>query len=301
MQNFNGNFDKLCTELQRSVLEELSLPDLMSFAKTRMENNEGVKEYMDEHHRALFNRFVDDVGAFINLVERTRSVILGSSTLHLFQAKSDALGLQDLDVCAMQEFEEAMMSHFKDIEEYELMNTVVRKTEYDSSAIMKIVKLAKGKKKIDVIITDWASATIPILQYHSTAVMNYMTAHTLISLYPTWTADKKSLVNPAIYMDDRTNLHTVNVLMKYAHPVFHINAEPFHLGTHKCRRNAYYPGTTRNTIDENTLHWEFSPMNMIGQTKIACDKMAVILWRLGGDDCEEGGDERNSTYIGVTA
>ncbi|KAG0701023.1 hypothetical protein DFH29DRAFT_876203 [Suillus ampliporus] len=219
MQNLNGDFNKLCAELQRNVLEELSLPDLMSFAKTRMENNKGVKEYMDERCKALFKRFVDDVGAFINLIEQTGSVISG--------------------------IEEAVMRHFKDTEGYEVMNTVLRKKEYDSSAITKITKLAKGKNKIDVIITNWASAIVPILQYHSTAVMNYITAHSLISLYPTWTAEKKSL-------------------NKSAH------------GTHDCYQSAYCPGTTRNTIDEDTLHWEFSPMNTIGKTKIACDEMAVI-------------------------
>ncbi|KAG2752531.1 hypothetical protein P692DRAFT_201663656, partial [Suillus brevipes Sb2] len=160
------------------------------------------------------------------LMERTGTVISGSSALHLFQAKSKAVALQDLDIYVTREFEEIVLEHLKEVEGYKVKKTATRRIDYDSSAITKVHKLAHKKKKIDVIITDWASAIVPILQYHSTVVMNYITARTFVSLYPKWTNQMKSLVNPCIYMDDKSNLRTALALMKYIRRGFDVSAEP---------------------------------------------------------------------------
>ncbi|KAG1902612.1 uncharacterized protein F5891DRAFT_929202, partial [Suillus fuscotomentosus] len=81
-------------------------------------------------------------------------------------------------------------------------------------------------KKVDIMVTDRASTIVPIMQYHSTAVMNYITAHTFVSLYPKWMNDRKTLVNPATYMDDRTNIAMVLALTKYMQRGFDVKAEP---------------------------------------------------------------------------
>ncbi|KAG1871364.1 hypothetical protein DFJ58DRAFT_742113 [Suillus subalutaceus] len=147
-------------------------------------------------------------------MEHTRTVVSGLSALHLFQPKSSALRLQDLDVYATEEFSEKVLNHFKDDKEYTVTNTVKWRRDYDGSAISRVHKLEKDDKMVDVIITDWISAIIPILQYHSTVVMNYMTARTFVSLYPKWTKENKSLVNSAVYMGEKSNLQTVLAIMK---------------------------------------------------------------------------------------
>ncbi|KAG2047488.1 hypothetical protein BDR06DRAFT_897247, partial [Suillus hirtellus] len=166
------------------------------------------------------------------LLERTGTVISGLSTLHLFQAESAAIRLQDMDIYATHEFEAEILSHLKEKEGYKEGQKTERRTEYDTSVIKRIYKLEKGKEKIDLIITEWVSAIVPILQFYSTAVMNYMMAHTFISLYPKWTKDMKSLVNPQMYLHDSTNIQMVTALMKYIRHAFCINAEPFNLGMH---------------------------------------------------------------------
>ncbi|KAG2030226.1 hypothetical protein BDR03DRAFT_1017356 [Suillus americanus] len=165
------------------VLEELLLPDLMSFRKTRVENKEGVKDYMERRREDLLKEFVRDVEEFLQLLDRTGTVISGSSALHLFQAKSGAVAVKDMDIYATHEFEEEMLNHFKTQEGYKVTLISHQKTEYDSSTVNKVYKMEKETKKVDLIITEWASAIMPILQYHSMAVMNYMTACTFVSLY----------------------------------------------------------------------------------------------------------------------
>lgn len=300
MHTSNGDLDKLCGELQSMILDELSLPDLIVFGKTRKENQEGVKDYMEKRRKSLFSTFIKDVDGFTDMMEETGTIIGGSSALQLFQAKSEAFVLWDMDVYVTKDFEEEVIDHLKEDEDYKVTRTVMRKRNYDSSSIIKVNKLARGNQMIDVIVTDWASAIVPILQYHSTAVMNYITARTFTSLYPKWTRDKKSLVNPAVYLDDKSDVSTALALMKYVGRGFNVSAEPFELGAHNCHRSAYCPGTTRNTIDDDTLRWQFTPRKTIGKTMIACEEMAIIVWCLGGQDCEEG-DGMCQAYIAVTA
>ncbi|KAG1780904.1 hypothetical protein EV702DRAFT_963291 [Suillus placidus] len=300
MHSLNGNFDDLCAELQRMILEELVLPDLMSFVDTRTENAASVSEYMDERHKMLLQTFVEDVKGFNDLLDTTGTVISSSSALHLFQAKVNALRLH-MDIYVTHKFEEEVMSYLKATEEYKVKHKSERKTEHDSSAIQKIFKLEKGDKKIDVIITDWASAIIPILQFHSTVVMNYITARTLVSLYPNWMKENRGLVNPCMYLDNTTNLRTVLALMKYVNRGFDLSAEPFDLGVHNCDMSRYCPRATRNTIDGDTLHWDFKKIKTMGETAVACQNMSVVTWQLGGEDCEEDGDQQSLTYIGVGA
>ncbi|KAG1836196.1 hypothetical protein DFJ58DRAFT_847082 [Suillus subalutaceus] len=301
MTNLNGDFDKLCAELQRMVMEELALPDLISLRKTRMENNEGVKDYMEDRRRKLYEVFVKDVDKLKDLMERTGTVVSGSSALHLFQPKPNVLRLQDLDVYATEEFSQKVLNHFKDDEEYEVTNTVKWRRDYNSSAISRVHKLEKNGKLVDVIITNWASAIIPVLQYHSTIVMNYMTAHTFISLYPEWTKAGKSLVNPAVYMGEKSNLQTVLALMKYIRRGFYVSAEPFDMGIHNCDQSTYCPRTTRTTIDEGTPHWEFEVKNTVGKTVIVCNNMAVIEWCLRGEGCKDENEESVAAHIAIAA
>ncbi|KAG1868398.1 hypothetical protein F4604DRAFT_1584797 [Suillus subluteus] len=183
--------------------------------------------------------FVKDVNHFLNLLERTGLVMSGSSTLHLVQAKAEAVHLRDMDVYVTVEFEESVMEYFKKEEGYKVTNKSRQKSEYDSLVVTKVYKLEKNGKKVDIIFTEYASAIVPILQYHSTAVMNYITACSLMSLYPQWTKEKKSLVNPCMYTDDCTNICTVLALMKYTCRGFHVTAEPLELGNHDCQRSVY--------------------------------------------------------------
>ncbi|KAG2738970.1 hypothetical protein P692DRAFT_20841582 [Suillus brevipes Sb2] len=188
MQNSNGYIGMLCPEIQKIILENMTLPDLVEFAKTRVENKEGITEHIAKRRDKLFATFVHDVNAFISVLDRTGTIVSGSSALTLVQAEAGAIMMGDMDVYATEMFEEEVMKYFKDKEGYLSIQDVVRKNQYDSSAISKIHKLMKGDKKIDLIITDWTSAIAPILQFHSTAVMNYITAQSVVCLYPRWTS-----------------------------------------------------------------------------------------------------------------
>ncbi|KAG1743509.1 hypothetical protein EDB19DRAFT_1633303 [Suillus lakei] len=110
----------------------------------------------------------------------------------------------------------------------------MRQNQYDNSSIAKIFKLEKGEKKVDIMVTHWSCALAPIIQFHTMCVMNYITARSLVCLYPCWTTMHEGFVNPHLYVNGNTNLGTVDTLMKYVRRGFKISVDPWKLGDHEC-------------------------------------------------------------------
>ncbi|KAG1753296.1 hypothetical protein EDB19DRAFT_1627122 [Suillus lakei] len=280
----------------------------MLFAQTRIKNQEGITEYIAKRHAGLFRAYVHDVDALIKVLDCTGSLVSGSSALSLVQAEAQAIMTQDMDFYVTEPFEAEVARHFKDKEGYVSKQDVKKKPEYDSSAISKIIKLAKGDKKIDVITTHWTCAIAPILQFHSTAVMNYITAQSIVCLYPRWTAASMSFVNLQMYLNAKTNLCMVEVLMKYIRRGFKISADSFRLGDHDCEENkedskqsGYCPHKIRSMVDNEVLKWDFRPMQTLGDTSITCQDMRVMAWCLRGFECADGNKEATISYMLVMA
>ncbi|KAG2059511.1 hypothetical protein BDR06DRAFT_968004 [Suillus hirtellus] len=91
------------------------------------------------------------------------------------------------------------------------------KTLYDSDAITKIYKLVNEEEQIDIIVTHWDCAIASIPQFHSTVVMSYIKADSIVIMYPEWIYDRKpeSFVHSRSYMEGKTNTRTIEALMKY--------------------------------------------------------------------------------------
>ncbi|KAG1727120.1 hypothetical protein EDB19DRAFT_1609037, partial [Suillus lakei] len=118
--------------------------------------------------------FVDNANALIELLNHTGTVISRSSALSLVQEKCQAITVQDMDIYTTEKHEDEVLNHFKGKKVYESMLEVAKKKEYGNSTISKIYKLSKGEKEVDLIVSDWSCALAPILQFHTTAVMNYI-------------------------------------------------------------------------------------------------------------------------------
>ncbi|KAG1722486.1 hypothetical protein EDB19DRAFT_1916662 [Suillus lakei] len=304
----NGYIGRLSAEIQTLVLNEMTLPDLMTFAETRSENKEGIKEYIAKRRERLFRSFVDNVDDLVALLDRTGTVISGSSALSLVQAEAEAFVARDMDVYTTESFEEIIVMHFKEKEGYIGVRDIMRQNHYDNSSIAKIFKLEKGEKKVDIMVTHWSCALAPIIQFHTTCVMNYITARSLVCLYPRWTTMHEGFVNPRLYVDGNTNLGTVDALMKYVRRGFKISADPWKLGDHDCgdeetggKKIGYCPHKLRSTIDDEVLCWEFGPMLTLEGTTITCEDLGIMAWCLGGYECRDGDKEETMSVLFVSA
>lgn len=98
MQEHNGYIGMLSAEIQRYIMEEMSLPDLMTFSNTRKENRYGIMDYITTRRQKLFLRFANDVSGLIALLDRTGSVVSGSCALNLVQAEREEIIPKDMDI-----------------------------------------------------------------------------------------------------------------------------------------------------------------------------------------------------------
>lgn len=176
MLNNNGYLGLLNPEIQTLVMKHMTLADLTIFARTRLKNKRGVEDYVAGRRGKLLRTFIKDAQALIDVMDCMRTIISGSSALSLMQAEADALVVKDMDVYMTEQFEGAVVKHFKVNEKYNEVDEIVCKKEYDSSAISKIVILEKEEKKVDIIVSHWRCAIAPIIQFHLTSVMNYITS-----------------------------------------------------------------------------------------------------------------------------
>ncbi|KIK22943.1 hypothetical protein PISMIDRAFT_47531, partial [Pisolithus microcarpus 441] len=55
---------------------------------------------------------------------------------------------------------------------------------YANSKVASVIVISNGHTKIDIIISQTSAAISPIFQFHSTAVMNFVSADTIFCCYP---------------------------------------------------------------------------------------------------------------------
>ncbi|KAI6008657.1 hypothetical protein BKA83DRAFT_4029724, partial [Pisolithus microcarpus] len=61
--------------------------------------------------------------------------------------------------------------------------------------VSRLVVLTNGKNSVDVVVSKTSTTLSPIFPFHSTAVMNFISADTIFSGYPTLTLWHLSVVN----------------------------------------------------------------------------------------------------------
>lgn len=118
MQQNHSYIAILSAELQRYVMEEMLLCDLISFSNTRKENRDGITNYIAMRQRNLFLQFSKDVSTFIGLLDHTGSVVSGSCALNLLQAERNAVIPQDMDIYTTKRFQTEVLDHLKNREGY---------------------------------------------------------------------------------------------------------------------------------------------------------------------------------------
>ncbi|KAI6018987.1 hypothetical protein PISMIDRAFT_34993, partial [Pisolithus microcarpus 441] len=72
-----------------------------------------------------------------------------------------------------------------------LMNII----HYTYSHVHEVIVIHKGQRKIDMVIMKMMTALSPIFQFHSTAVMNFISMDTIFCSYPRLTLQQLSMVN----------------------------------------------------------------------------------------------------------
>ncbi|KAG1812784.1 uncharacterized protein BJ212DRAFT_1199556, partial [Suillus subaureus] len=151
------------------------------------------------------------------LLQSTGAVISGSSALNIVQAKQGAVNINDLDVYTTLPKFEQLLNFFEESEGYKVTDHFCHPPPgpYNNTGIAKLIRLQKRTQKVDIIVTNLTLAAAPIFQFHSTVIMNFISAECIFCAYPMWTLNMAGLIHPRMYKQDATNLTTISGLAKY--------------------------------------------------------------------------------------
>ncbi|KAI6014254.1 hypothetical protein BKA83DRAFT_4036601, partial [Pisolithus microcarpus] len=124
------------------------------------------------------------------------AVVSGSTALHLLMPE---LGTTweptDLDIYLPQHTLIVMQRHLQ-AEGYSIITELpVKKCSYNYSHISHVLMVSNGHATVDLVVSRTSTALSPIFQFHSTVVMNFVSADTVFCGYPSLTLWQLSMAN----------------------------------------------------------------------------------------------------------
>ncbi|KAI5984047.1 hypothetical protein EDD15DRAFT_1810754 [Pisolithus albus] len=149
---------------------------------------------------------------------------------------------------------------------------------YPSSHIYSVRTLDRNTTQIDVIVSNSTTAISPIFQFHSTILMNFVTAHSVFCACPDLRLRELSVIDPFIIYSQPLQQSTLVALVKYAkRNIQYITCQQLHEERQRWKNHL------RSTADELSM-WISCPAH----EKCIHNQeppMPVVKWRLGGSVC----------------
>ncbi|KAI6009168.1 hypothetical protein BKA83DRAFT_4070863 [Pisolithus microcarpus] len=152
----------------------------------------------------------------MDILHTCDAVISGSTALHTLLPKLDTPWTPaDLDIYVPQSTSTQLLNRIM-AEGYSIVTDEQQlQMRYTHSHMHRVVVLSNGERNIDIVVSVTSVALSPIFHFHSTAVMNFVSADTIYCSYPRLTFRHLSLVNASVlyyggHMDD-----IVDTMRKY--------------------------------------------------------------------------------------
>ncbi|KAI5998417.1 hypothetical protein F5J12DRAFT_689462, partial [Pisolithus orientalis] len=86
---------------------------------------------------------------------------------------------------------------------------------YAGTSIHSVCAFSKGCYKIDVIVSVNAACIVPVFQFHTTAVMNFVSTDHIFCAYPALKMQACSHVNPTLLYNGGLHCKAIAPLQKY--------------------------------------------------------------------------------------
>ncbi|KAI6010316.1 hypothetical protein EDC04DRAFT_2540763, partial [Pisolithus marmoratus] len=123
------------------------------------------------------------------------TVISGSTALHILLLEQGTPWTADnLDIYMPQCTITMLLNWLKFEGYYLISNNPHGRQHYTYSLVECVLVISNGECKIDVVVSGTSTALSPIFQFHSTAVMNFISADTIFCCYPTLMLHHQTLV-----------------------------------------------------------------------------------------------------------
>ncbi|KAI6013549.1 hypothetical protein EDC04DRAFT_2579281, partial [Pisolithus marmoratus] len=130
------------------------------------------------------------------ILRTCEAVISGSTALHLLLLECRTPWKPtDLDIYVPQHNLTLIQNRLK-VEGYTTIDELaVNKVGYHYSHVSHVLVVSKDQRKINIVMSRTATALSPIFQFHSTAIMNFVSTNTIFCSYLTLTLRSLSMVN----------------------------------------------------------------------------------------------------------
>ncbi|KAJ7035865.1 hypothetical protein C8F04DRAFT_954401 [Mycena alexandri] len=236
------------------------------------------------------------------LLRTTRSIVSGSAALLMVSDLDFVPG--DLDIYTPLSQEESAMEIVQHHMNFEAKTSRMPCGYPDSSAIHKVHRLEKGHRSMNIIIVRGEDPTAALFHFHSTIVMNCLTAFGLYCAYPSLTFFDVGVVNlPVVLREVGVRRNAEECFDKYRNRgvtlVNDVRKLPRH-SIHECRKDAECPHTLRSTVDAQGLYITLFEPTEAEAEYVARHRYATI-WMMGGPMCGEKGTYFNNFVASIKA
>ncbi|KAI6100726.1 hypothetical protein EDD16DRAFT_1496369 [Pisolithus croceorrhizus] len=258
--------------------------DLQQYAATSRQATEQVRDYLQRRLRCVGGQYFCNADTLLDILCTCDAVISGSTTLHILLPKQGTpWAPMDLDLYVLQMTSVLLMSHLME-EGY----AIVTKGEsedmpYTPMHEEHVEQLTNGKHSIDVVVSGTASAPSPIFHFHSTAVMNFISADTIFCTYPRLTLQQLSLMNAGALYDGGDMDDIGDAVQKYMRRGLHyVWCKDSHNISHTCKV------ATHIVTDSSTMWLNLNAAPQVTHTSHELFRQFGVLdmwWCLGGMPC----------------
>lgn len=227
----------------------------------------------DLKHRLcrVAGQYFDNAYELLDILRTCDAVISGSTALHLLLPETGTSWTpKDLDIYVPLATSRFLLKRLQ-YEGYTIHSELqTNVANYTYSHVHGVVVVCKGQRKIDVVISRTSTALSPIFQFHSTAVMNFVSADTIFCSYPKLTLRRLSLVNagPLYCSPDRRAV--LDAVRKYqTRGIQYIRCQDLHGVKNTCK-------VSTRTITDAAMMW----FNVEGLPR-ASHSLENVFWQFG--------------------
>ncbi|KIO11585.1 hypothetical protein M404DRAFT_126231 [Pisolithus tinctorius Marx 270] len=166
--------------------------------------------------RKIATPFFKDPDILPHILRMCDAVISGSTALHLLLPENTTEWTPtDLNIYVP----EHCYPHLRILLKHQCYK-ILRKHKttaiYSQSAIASVITWVKGNRHIDIVVSNTDVAVSPIFQFHSTAVMNFISADHIFCAYPALTLQGLSILNPGSVYYGNFKVKHLKMLAKYS-------------------------------------------------------------------------------------
>ncbi|PVF94354.1 hypothetical protein CPB86DRAFT_818049 [Serendipita vermifera] len=188
------------------IARHLSLRDIVMLTQVCQKTHKWRAEILYLRFLDLLTPYFDNVFELRVVMHRTRSIISGSSALWFVEGKQCNWSPGDLDIYTPRNLKDDLINYLL-IQGYEVISgqpVMVDFYERSDIRLKSITKLQFGNRKIDVLESRTDSPVEPLMWFHSTIAMNFITWNSIHVLYPNLLFRKTAVAQYQVVKNQRS-------------------------------------------------------------------------------------------------